>query len=342
LRSLLYDYQSHCVNIFDPLNFRLHFSAAMINLKNWMSLAQFLLHLKNCDKGAIMKNIFFASLIVLSMLTSHSEASSSCSQENVSNCNCQKPVLGIERTIIQFRNAGVTNLVDLLDPGHVKMLALGAPHNIYTPSEVAQFEVDGLAHILHTIGFDFRLSNPKVSYDSFTGIRTLQDNSSNVLALMAPLIVGLDGTYNVLYDSQDTRKNDGSWTVRNNSLIVLFSQDGIITSGTATGQSYKAGDLFSYGLTDHLHRKNWQEPENRDHFVVYSLRLGNQPLDSFNLLEVHVPLQYVDCQGRIGYGTDNVYKEVISPNFTQQIIHHVITFLVEDNPPLDCHPCQKK
>src|SRR3954447_10776416 len=47
-------------------NFRLHFSAAMINLKNWMSLAQFLLHLKNCDKGAIMKNIFFASLIVLS------------------------------------------------------------------------------------------------------------------------------------------------------------------------------------------------------------------------------------------------------------------------------------
>jgi hypothetical protein len=228
---------------------------------------------------------------------------------------------GISRIIIQVRDGPVQEIPSLLDVGHVKMLALGGPNPLYTADQAHKLDADAFAHFSLTTGLDFT----KATVDTQTGIYYLGS-----IAMVAPFFIGHGGDYNVIYDSGKKTLNQ-PWTVRNNSWIVQFLSSGTFSAGTNAGQTYKPGDILSYGYTDHL-KVNSHDLPNREQFIVYTQRPGNQPLNSYNLTEVHVPLCYVDANGAIGYGSDNVYKEMEGPSHIRQITQHCIIFFNTDQP----------
>lgn len=228
---------------------------------------------------------------------------------------------GVERTILQFRDAAPSAPGSTFDFNHTKMLALGAPNNIYTAADAATLDTDAYAHFFTLTGIDFGAA----VFDPAYGALRLGS-----IALLAPFFIGEDEEYNVLYDS-DKNAQGQKWTIRNNSWIVQFISSGTFPGGTNQGYTYQVGDILSYGYTDHLRvGKNWQNHSHREHFTVFTTRPGNQPFNIFGVREIHAGLRYIDENGRIGYGSDNVYKEVLSPTNTRQITHHVITFSEAD------------
>src|SRR6185503_7145253 len=87
------------------------------------------------------------------------------------------------------------------------------------------------------------------------------------IARWVPTIFGVDGLYNVLLDARychgEWCTREGRWTVRNVSNLVLFAVPGVFPvqpPGTPPSPllGYRAGDIISYGYTNHLRiDSNW-------------------------------------------------------------------------------------
>lgn len=254
--------------------------------------------------------------------------------------------LGVQRTILQIKDATVVQPAvspPVFDKDHAKMQLIQSPKGgeyLYTSVDAQNLDDEAKAYLLSLTGYDISQAIPHPTLYGPFGVKILNSPANAPIALVANISVGNDDLYKVLYDSKKDEKNNGKWTIRNNSVLIQFITAGTFPGGTLAGQSYQAGTTVSYGYTDHLKlNSNWTSNDNRDRFRVYTSMPGLSVKNSMLKDEVHIPLKYEELKQngeikKVGFGSDNTYVQVSGPSgsqATRSTTHHLITFFDQDN-----------
>jgi hypothetical protein len=269
-----------------------------------------------------MKKIIYAASLALSTLTLSFSALADTA------------VWGVNRFILQYQNGTPAPFVSLLDPGHTKMSS-GEMAGVYTQADVDKLKSKALAYFEKVVGLQFT-GVCSFCPAPYTGFPLASDQDGPAAILLPPFSIGFPpatnptgpAPYNVLYDSGASYKNSEKWTIRNFSYIMAYLRPGTVYNGTAAGQKFQANDVMSYGYTDHLAiGKDWTNDANREHFIVSTIGPQKQPANASGLTDQHIALQYIDENGNVGFGSDNVFNNNPGNSATNRIVHHPVYFL---------------
>jgi hypothetical protein len=202
---------------------------------------------------------------------------------------------------------------DVLDVGHSKMLAFGAPNNFFTQQDVLDMRTKCNAEYKLNNGLDFNpTTNPDASCIEAVGICTIRSNGTTI-ATMYPFKEENAFDIRVLLNTRDTYMNCGGYIEVVYMTLVLYGSTGVIQP-PALGAGQKYSPVSNVGCGWALYWLKGSNPHGRyqgqknvkKHWLGVQ-RLGNFAPNPYGSNEAKIALPVTDEEGNKGYYFDNQY-----------------------------------
>lgn len=199
---------------------------------------------------------------------------------------------------------------DVLDGGHGRMKAFGAPNNLFDDADVTEMRNRCKASYKNNAGLDFDpLTNPNATCIDAVGICTIRLNGTT-FATMYPFKEENAFDIRVLFNSKDAHMNCGGYVQVVYMTLVLYSTTGVVETGYSAGQRFVPMSNLGCGWTFYwLKRSNplgqFEGENNVKMFWLETHRLGYFAPNSFGGSEAKIILSVTDEDGNKGLYVDS-------------------------------------
>ncbi|CAK7994748.1 Hypothetical protein POVR1_LOCUS272 [uncultured virus] len=205
------------------------------------------------------------------------------------------------------------SLDSVTDHNHTEYLSINAPNNIFTQADADKMDTDTEQFLMEFYGYNLSLSNPNVTYNP-TSCQRLLTVDGLPLLVMLPFKENYNFSIYVYVDTKHQLRGtlaQPEWVQIVYSNLVIYLQDGVVTSGRNAGQIYKARWAITYGYSYYVRSgHDLRIPVNIEKFIMRSTRIGPGQVNAFNHFQYVPVVELTDENGRTCIYWDNQQLDI--------------------------------